>query len=101
MTNSDHGSIRATTGGHDPMHPIETRVHVDYHLSLMRDEARRERLASSHRRRHMDEHAAHAELDHRHAPAGGVRGAVGRLLIGLGTAIAGSAGPEAGAGRPA
>lgn len=102
MTKLYPATDRQTPGGSpDPMHPIETQVHVDYHLASLTSQARLERLASSRRRSHAGEHVAHPNLDHRHAPAG-VRGAVGRLLIGLGIAIAGSApGPEAGAGRPA
>jgi hypothetical protein len=71
------------------MHPTETRVHVAYHVASLAAEADAERLAADRRRQHRDEHDAHQYLDHEHAPAG-VRGAVGRLLIGLGVAIAGS-----------
>ncbi len=82
------------------MDPIQNRMNVDYRIASLRAEAAAERLAAYQRRQHLDEHAAHPTLAHRHA-APRVRGAVGRLLIGLGNAIAGGHGAGAGAGRTA
>jgi hypothetical protein len=81
------------------MHPIDKHANVEYRHTALAREAERERLVAAGRRHHREEHDLHPTLDHHH-PAAGVRGTVGRLLIGLGTAIAGS-GPEADARRAA
>ena len=81
-----------------PMHPIQQQAHVEYRRSSLAAEAAAQRLAAAQRRQHRDEHGLHPTLVHDHAAT--VRTTVGRLLIGLGTAIAGS-GEEARAGRAA
>lgn len=74
------------------MHPIQNDAHIEYRLATLVHEADAERLAAAQRRLHRGEHEAHA--------ATGLRRTVGRLLIGLGTAIAGS-NPETGPGHVA
>ena len=81
-----------------PMHPIQQQAHVEYRHRSLTAEAAAQRLAAAQRRQHRDEHGLHPTLVHDHAAS--VRTTVGRLLIGLGTAIAGFA-EEAGAGRAA
>jgi hypothetical protein len=79
------------------MDPIQSHIHTTDRIAGLVAEASAERLAAAQRRRHENEHRSHPALSHPHE-AGGVRRAVGRLLIGLGSAIAGSG---HGAGRPA
>jgi hypothetical protein len=77
------------------MLPIHQDIHVAYRVESLAGEARAQRLADAQRRSHDDEHDHHPTLVHDHAAAG-VRGALGRWLIGVGTVIAGD-GAEAGA----
>ena len=78
------------------MHELNQTAHVRNRTDTLIAEAAAARLAHQHR-----DNGAHAVLqplvaDSRHEPAR-ARRVVGRLLIGLGTAIAGGR-PEAGAG---
>jgi hypothetical protein len=68
------------------MDPIQNRAHVTYHLAVLTQEAESERLAAAQRRARPPEPTR-------------VRATIGRLLIGLGTAIAGT--EPTGARRPA
>jgi hypothetical protein len=81
-----------------PMHPIHQDIHVAYRHDELTRQAAAERLATAQRQHHVEEHEAHPTLVHDHA-ATGMRGTVGRLLIALGTTIAGDV--EAGARRTA
>ena len=80
------------------MNPIHSAIHVDHRIATLSAQAAAERLATTQRRSHADEHATHPTLHHPHRPLG-MRGTVGRFLIGLGRAIAG-AGHGASARRP-
>ncbi len=71
------------------VHSTDQHAHVQHRLQALAEEAAAQRLAASQRRLHREEHEAHPALVHDHA-AGGMRGTLGRMLIGLGTAIAGS-----------
>jgi hypothetical protein len=81
------------------MDPINQHANVRHRIDALTAEAAAERLAARERRRRLAEQEFHPTLPSRHASAG-VRGTVGRLLIGLGTAIAGTA-SEADTGRVA
>lgn len=80
------------------MNPVPDRANVDYHIASLEADARAERLAAMQRRLHVEEHAVHPSLDHRHVP-GALRRTLGHAIIVLGAAIAGSA--DAGARRAA
>jgi hypothetical protein len=81
------------------MNSRDRQFDVDQHIQALASEAAAERLAAAHVREHEAEHRAHPLPQHDH-PTAGLRGVLGRRLIGLGTAIAGT-GREAGASRPA
>ena len=68
------------------MDPIQNHAHVAYHHAVLTQEAESERLAAAQRRARPSEPAR-------------VRATIGRFLIGLGTAIAGT--EPTGVHRPA
>lgn len=73
--------------------PIDQHSHVAYRLERLTADASAERVAAARRAAHRAEPRLHRRL-HLARLVGAVRGRVGRLVIGLGVAIAGSA-PEA------
>lgn len=90
MLNVQTMNARPTSRGRlHPVHDFNRQIHVDHRQSSLAAEARAERLAAAQRRHHREEHDAHPGLRHAH-PMTGVRGTIGRFLIGLGRTIAGS-----------